>query len=198
MLVAALALMLFAAFAIAGFSRLPRGHRAIRPWAAARCSSCSAGVVYTALTFNPAYVDRELKLRDSVRQRPHAPCSTSRAGARPARACGPISVPNHKLVADVRWLADAGADGVVARTDPTQTARQRARRRRAVRHRRHALPQAPRLRPVRPDRGLAAHPGAAAGLRAREGRALLQRVRALLREAQRAAGASFASLALAR
>jgi hypothetical protein len=34
-------------------------------------------------------------------------------------------VPNHKLVADVRWLADAGVDGVVARTDPAQTARQR-------------------------------------------------------------------------
>jgi hypothetical protein len=44
---------------------------------------------------------------------------------RAARACGPISVPNHKLVADVRWLADAGVDDVVARTDPTQTARQR-------------------------------------------------------------------------
>ena len=32
-------------------------------------------------------------------------------------------MPNHKLVADVRWLADAGADGVVARTDVAQTAR---------------------------------------------------------------------------
>ena len=43
---------------------------------------------------------------------------------RAGRACGPISVPNHKLVADVRWLADADAEGVVARTDRAQTARQ--------------------------------------------------------------------------
>ena len=44
---------------------------------------------------------------------------------RAGRACGPISVPNHKLVADVRWLADADVHGVVARTDPRETARQR-------------------------------------------------------------------------
>jgi hypothetical protein len=122
-LVAALALMLFAAFAIAGWSRLPRGHRARRPWMAGALLVIAGGVAFTATTFNPRYVNRELRLRDSVRR--------DLAGAlrspqvRAARACGPISVPNHKLVADVRWLADAGVDDVVARTDPTQTARQR-------------------------------------------------------------------------
>jgi hypothetical protein len=122
-LVAALALMLFAAFAIAGWSRLPPGHRARRPWMAGALLVIAGGVAFTATTFNPRYVNRELRLRDSVRR--------DLAGAlrspqvRAARACGPISVPNHKLVADVRWLADAGVDDVVARTDPTQTARQR-------------------------------------------------------------------------
>ncbi len=120
-LVAALVLMLFAAFAIAGWSRLPRGHRAIRPWAAGALLVVLAGVVYTATTFNPAYVNRELKLRDSVRRDLIGALESPQVAA--ARACGPISVPNHKLVADVRWLADAEVEGVVARTDPAQSAR---------------------------------------------------------------------------
>ena len=122
-LVGALMLMLFAAFAIAGWSRLPRGHRAIGPWAAGAALVVLAGVAYTATTFNPSYVDRELKLRDSVRRDLISVLDSPQVRA--ARACGPISVPNHKLVADVRWLADAGAGAVVARTDPSQTARQR-------------------------------------------------------------------------
>jgi hypothetical protein len=120
LLVAALTLMLFAAVALAGFSRLPRGHRAIRPWAAGSVVLVLAGVVYTSLTFNPTYFNRELKLRESVR-RDMASVLASR-GVAAGRACGPISVPNHKLIPIVRWVADADVDGVVARTDPAQSA----------------------------------------------------------------------------
>ena len=123
-IVGALALMLFAAFAIAGFSRLPRGHRAIAPWAIGSGILVLGGLVYTLSIFNPAYVNRELKLRDTVRQDLEAVLASPRVKA--AAACGPISVPNHKLLADVRWIADRDVDGVVARTDPKQTARQRA------------------------------------------------------------------------
>ena len=123
-LVAALALMLFAAFAMAGFSRLPRGHRAIRPWAIGSGAIILGGIVFTAATFNPAYVNRELKLRDSVRKDLTAVLDSPRVKA--AQACGPISVPNHKLLADVRWITDRDRNGVVARTDPTETRRQYA------------------------------------------------------------------------
>ncbi len=123
-LVAALALMLFAAFTMAGFTRLPRGHRAIRPWALGSGAIILGGIVFTLLTINPAYVNRELRLRDSVRKDLTAVLESPRVQA--ARACGPISVPNHKLLADVRWIADSDRDGVVARTDETQTARQLA------------------------------------------------------------------------
>jgi hypothetical protein len=123
-LVAALALMLFAAFTIAGFTRLPRGHRAIRPWAIGSGAIVLGGLVFTLATFNPAYVNRELRLRDSVRHDLTAVLDAPAVKA--ARACGPISVPNHKLLADVRWISDADRNGVVARTDPTQTARQHA------------------------------------------------------------------------
>jgi hypothetical protein len=32
--------------------------------------------------------------------------------------CGPLSVPNHKLVPDSRWVADLPVDRVIARADP--------------------------------------------------------------------------------
>lgn len=123
-LVAAIALMLFAAFAIAGFTRLPRGHRAIRPWAAGSVAVVVVGVVFTAVTFNPTYVNSELRLRDNVR---HDLIHVLAAPlVKAARHCGPYSVPNHKLLADVRWLTNADRNGVVARTDATQTKRELA------------------------------------------------------------------------
>jgi hypothetical protein len=114
LVVAAVALLLFAAFAAVGFERLPAGHRARRPWAGGALALVLVGVVYTALNFSPAYIDRELALRESVR-RDLAGLISSPA-VRAARACGPISVPNHKLIPDVRWLARGGADDVLART----------------------------------------------------------------------------------
>ena len=123
-LVGALALMLFAAFMLAGFSRLPRGHRAIKPWAIGSGAIVLGGIVFTLATINPAYVNRELRLRDSVRKDLTAVLASPRVKA--GRACGPISVPNHKMLPDVRWITHAGRDAVVARTDPTQTARQHA------------------------------------------------------------------------
>jgi len=123
LLVSALALMLFAAFALAGFGRLPSGSRARRAWAAGSLAVVVAGVAYTALNFNPAYIDRELHLRESVREDLTALLASP--SVRAARSCGPITLPNHKLVADVRWIADAGVDGVLARSDPRTAARSR-------------------------------------------------------------------------
>jgi hypothetical protein len=37
-----------------------------------------------------------------------------------ARRCGPISTPNHKLIPDSRWILDAKADEVIARSDAKQ------------------------------------------------------------------------------
>jgi len=122
-LISALALMLFAAFALAGFSRLPRGHRAIRPWAAGAAVVVAGGLAFTLLTFNPSYVDRELTLRERVRADLTYVLDAPRVRA--AQACGPISVPNHKLLPIVRWIADADEAGAVARTDSSQTVRQR-------------------------------------------------------------------------
>jgi hypothetical protein len=115
--IAAVALMLFAAFAAAGFERLPPGHRLRRPWMLGAAAMVVVGVVYTLMNFSPGYIKRELALRESVRTDLRAVLDSPRVLA--ARRCGPIAVPNHKLIPDVRWLADAKAHGVVARTDFT-------------------------------------------------------------------------------
>ena len=115
--VAAVALTLFAAYGAAGFVRLPRGHRARRPWALGALAVIAGGAVYTALHLNPGYIQRELSLRTSVRA--DLAGVLDAPAVRAARACGPISVPNHKLVPDTRWLAHAGAGGVIARSDRT-------------------------------------------------------------------------------
>jgi len=117
LVIAAVALMLFAAFAAVGFERLPAGHRARRPWAVGALAVILGGVVYTLANFSPGYIDRELALRESVRAEISSLLATAPVQA--ARRCGPISVPNHKLIPDVRWLTDSGADDVVARTDFT-------------------------------------------------------------------------------
>ncbi|HEX8160009.1 MAG TPA: hypothetical protein VF526_21730 [Solirubrobacteraceae bacterium] len=123
LLVAALALLLFAAFALAGFGRLPDGSRTRRVWAACSLAVVVAGVLYTALNFNPAYIEHELHLRQSVREDLVALLGSR--SVRAARSCGPITLPNHKLVADVRWLARARADGVLARSDSRAAASSR-------------------------------------------------------------------------
>ena len=115
--IAAVALMLFAALAAAGFERLAPGHRLRRPWMSGALAVILGGAVYTLLNFSPGYIDRELALRESVRADLAAVLAAPQVRA--AGACGPISVPNHKLIPDVRWLADAGANEVIARTSAT-------------------------------------------------------------------------------
>jgi hypothetical protein len=37
---------------------------------------------------------------------------------REALKCGPLSVPNHKLIPEGRWILGRGKNGVIARSDP--------------------------------------------------------------------------------
>src|SRR5207244_7655121 len=37
---------------------------------------------------------------------------------RDALKCGPLSVPNHKLIPEARWILRRGKRGVIARSDP--------------------------------------------------------------------------------
>jgi hypothetical protein len=124
LLVGALMLLLFGAFGLVGFLRLRPGHPARLPWALGSLALVVAGGIWTLAHLSPGYVDRELSLRESVRQDFITVLRDPAVTA--ARRCGPVSVPNHKLIADVRWVMDAGPGEVVARTDPDPDAAARA------------------------------------------------------------------------
>jgi hypothetical protein len=111
----ALGLLVFAGFAIAGFTVLPAAHPARRAWVAAACVVALGGAAFTATHLHPGYIDRELTTRRVLRQE-LARAVQTRAFAT-ANRCGPVTVPNHKLIPDARWILHADADEVRARSD---------------------------------------------------------------------------------
>jgi hypothetical protein len=79
------------------------------------------GVVFTATRVNLSAFDKELTFRGAA----HA--SLERVLADPdvrrGMACGPVSVPNHKLIPDVRWLTAARSPRCWRARIPTATGR---------------------------------------------------------------------------
>jgi len=112
--VTALGLLVFAGFAIAGFTVLPPGHRARRPWIAGAIVVALGGAAFTATHLHPGYIDQELTTRRELRQE-LAKLVTTPAFAL-ANRCGPVTVPNHKLIPDTRWVLHDDADEVLARS----------------------------------------------------------------------------------
>jgi hypothetical protein len=113
--VAAVALLVFAALFFAGFTMLrPGGVRTA--WMAGSAALIVFGVVFTASHVRLDYFDSELTFRgaahDDLVRVLESPAV--QAGLR----CGPLSVPNHKLVPDSRWILGAPASRVIPRADP--------------------------------------------------------------------------------
>jgi hypothetical protein len=113
--IAAVALLVFAGVGLGGWTVLAPS-RARRWWAIAAGVFVVGGMAYTATRLDLGYFQDELTFRgaahrDLVRVLDSAPVQR---GLR----CGPLSVPNHKLVPDSRWIADLPAGRVIARADP--------------------------------------------------------------------------------
>jgi hypothetical protein len=73
------------------------------------------GIVFTATQVRLDYFDSELAFRgeahdDLVRV-------LNSPGVQEGLRCGPLTVPNHKLVPDSRWILDAPASRVIPRAD---------------------------------------------------------------------------------
>jgi hypothetical protein len=123
LLVPSIMVMVFAAVTLAGWTMLREGHWLRRAWAIAAGLVVAYGIVFTATHVNLETFDTELRFRGDS----HA--SLERLLANPkvqaGRECGPVSVPNHKLVPDTRWILDAGESEVIARSDDSQRARLR-------------------------------------------------------------------------
>jgi hypothetical protein len=114
LLVPSLCAMVFAAVFIAGWTMLEPATNWRRLWAAAGLAIVVFGVVFTATRVNLT------QLRNELRFRGDAHVALERVLADPAvaraRRCGPIYVPNHKLIPDVRWIIEGGQSDVLARS----------------------------------------------------------------------------------
>ncbi len=114
LIVAALALLVFAAVAIGGFTMLRPG-RARIVWMVLAGALVAFGVLYTVTRVNVNRFENELTFRGdahvALSQVLHEP--KVQAGLR----CGPLTVPNHKLVPDSRWILDLGRARVLPRAD---------------------------------------------------------------------------------
>jgi Dolichyl-phosphate-mannose-protein mannosyltransferase len=120
LLVPSLMVMIFAAVALAGWTMLRPG-RLRKGWMAAAAVLVIYGVAFTAARVNFSSFDHELTFRGAS----HASLERVLADPQVRRgmACGPISVPNHKLIPDVRWIAGGSVDDVLARSDPAAAGR---------------------------------------------------------------------------
>jgi hypothetical protein len=113
--IAAVALLVFAGVALGGWTMLERS-RLQRGWAIAAALFVVGGMTFTATRLDLGYFDNELSFRGAA-HRDLVRVLDSPAVQRGLR-CGPLTVPNHKLVPDSRWVADLPADRVIARADP--------------------------------------------------------------------------------
>jgi hypothetical protein len=114
----ALLVMLFGALAIGGWSLLEPGSLPRRVWMVAAALLVAYGVAQTAATVSVHSIKAELAFRDDSHRALAQVLEDPRVRADLAR-CGPLSLPNHKLMPDVRWILDVkGAGGqVIARSE---------------------------------------------------------------------------------
>jgi hypothetical protein len=114
---AAVGLFCFAGWALAeALALIWRGARARELPSVGAAAVLLAGLVWVAVHFHPAGAADELRLRVQIESQVQAVLATDTV--RSARRCGPVSVPNHKLVPLVRLDLGAPGPAVVARSDP--------------------------------------------------------------------------------
>ncbi|MGI8801596.1 MAG: hypothetical protein ACR2KV_05400 [Solirubrobacteraceae bacterium] len=114
LLVPALMAIVFCGVALAGWTMLEPGGLVRRVWAVAAAILLVYGVFSAATTLSVQKIQTELGFRVDSHTALAAILRNPRvvAGLR----CGPLSVPNHKLVPDARWILHRGPDGVIARS----------------------------------------------------------------------------------
>lgn len=111
----AVALMLYAGYAVAGWLALAPGSRMRRRWTAALSVLAVVGAGFVVA--RASVVDRfvtELRYIRSTHDDLRAILAEDAVQA--GRACGPLTLPNYRLVPDTRWILDAGRGEVGARS----------------------------------------------------------------------------------
>jgi len=114
LLVASLALMIFAAVLIGGWTMLQEGTLIRKLWAGAGAAVVLAAIVFTVPRVDARTFDLELRFRSDARVALEQVLAEPQVGD--ALRCGKVYVPNHKLIPDVRWILDRPASSVLARS----------------------------------------------------------------------------------
>ncbi|HEX2087544.1 MAG TPA: hypothetical protein VHF89_17805, partial [Solirubrobacteraceae bacterium] len=115
LLVASMVVIVFCGVAIAGWTMLAKGSPGRRLWASVAAVVVAAGATLTAIALDPERLRRELSFRADSHPALHD--VLEHPEVRRAMRCGPVSVPNHKLIPDVRWILDSPDGSVVARSE---------------------------------------------------------------------------------
>lgn len=115
LLVPSLMMMVFAGVALAGWSMMDPG-RTRSAWILGAVVLALAGIAFTVPRLSLVSFDTDLRFRGEA----HVALEQvlSAPGVQRGLACGPVSVPSHKLIPDTRWVLDRGQAGVYARADP--------------------------------------------------------------------------------
>ena len=123
---AALALLVFAAVALGGWTMLERGSRARGPWAACAALLALAGVAFTVANIDLRFFRNELSFRGNAHDSLVTVLEDPKVVA--ALKCGPLVFPNHKLVPDARWITGLPFSRVRSRAEELRRGRRPARR----------------------------------------------------------------------
>ncbi len=113
--VPAVALTIYAGYAVAGWVTLPAADRIRRPWAIAIgvCAVLGVGFVVARISVVERFVNEVRFIRGT-----HDDLAAILVdpAVRRGRACGPVTLPNYRLVPDTRWILDAPQSAVGARS----------------------------------------------------------------------------------
>ncbi|MEA2244479.1 MAG: hypothetical protein QOD24_4035, partial [Solirubrobacteraceae bacterium] len=121
LLVPSLCVMVFAAVFIAGWTMLREGSAWRRLWAGGAAALVLFGIGFTATRVNLDQLHKELRFRGDAHTALVGVLRDPAVVA--ALRCGPVYVPNHKLIPDVRWILDRSRTGVLARSSLRTAAR---------------------------------------------------------------------------
>ena len=120
LLVPSMALMLFAAFAVAGFIVLESG-RVRSLWIGASGVGVVAVLIWSLLRVDLGGLISEVRFRGDSEQA--LTSLLNQPNVRREAACGSVLTSNHRLVPSVRWIMNLPASRVVARSDVAAAAK---------------------------------------------------------------------------
>ena len=119
-LIAVVGLILFAAFALTGWTQLQRGSKFRKIWAVSALLLVVVGGAWTVTHLNVSRVDEDIRRRRKITNE-FRDIMTRPAVVR-ARLCGPVSVPSQKLLPEAKWSFRLDPPQIIPRSDLTAPA----------------------------------------------------------------------------